>query len=168
VLVGDGGDFVATASYVLRPRGPLTWLDPGVFGTLGVGAGFALGAKLCRPESDVWLLWGDGAAGYGLTELDTLVRHRVPVIAVVGNDACWMQIAREQVEMLEDDVGCPLRHSDYHTVAEGLGGRGFRIERDEEVAAVLGDALAAARGGAPVLVNALLGATDFRKGSISI
>jgi len=168
VLVADGGDFVATASYVVRPRGPLSWLDPGVFGTLGCGAGFAIGAKLCRPESEVWLLWGDGAAGYGLAELDSFARHGLPVIAVVGNDAGWTQIAREQVQMLGDDVGCPLRHSDYQAVAEGFGGRGLRVEREEDIAAVLRDAAAAARGGSPVLVNALLGRSDFRKGSISM
>jgi acetolactate synthase-1/2/3 large subunit len=168
VLVGDGGDFVATASYVLSPRAPLGWLDPGVFGTLGVGAGFALAAKLLRPESDVWLLWGDGSAGYGLAEIDTFVRHRLPVIAVVGNDASWAQIRREQVEILKDDVGCELRHSDYHVVAEGLGGKGLRVDRDENGEGVLRQAVAAARGGSPVLVNAVLGSTDFRKGSISI
>jgi hypothetical protein len=75
VMVADGGDFVATASYIVRPRGPLSWLDPGAFGTLGVGAGFALGAKLARPDSEVWLIWGDGASGYGLAEFDTFVRH---------------------------------------------------------------------------------------------
>jgi len=168
VLVGDGGDFVATASYVLRPRAPLGWLDPGVFGTLGVGAGFALAAKLLRPESDVWLLWGDGSAGYGLAEIDTFVRHGLPVIAVVGNDASWAQIRREQVEILKDDVGCELRHSDYHVVAEGLGGKGLRVDRDEDVDGVLRQAVATARGGSPVLVNAVLGSTEFRKGSISI
>ena len=84
VLVGDGGDFVATASYTVRPRGPLSWLDPGVFGTLGVGAGFALAAKLVRPDADVWLLWGDGAAGYSILELDTFVRHGLPIIGVIG------------------------------------------------------------------------------------
>ena len=104
VMVADGGDFVATASYIVRPRGPLAWLDPGAFGTLGVGAGFALGAQLVRPQDEVWLIWGDGASGYGLMEFDTFVRHRVPVIAVVGNDASWAQIAREQVKMLGDDV----------------------------------------------------------------
>ena len=57
IIVADGGDFIGTAAYVVRPRGPLTWLDPGPFGTLGVGAGFALGAKLCRPDAEVWLLW---------------------------------------------------------------------------------------------------------------
>ncbi|MFO7538866.1 MAG: thiamine pyrophosphate-binding protein, partial [Chloroflexota bacterium] len=97
VIIGDGGDFVATASYIVRPRGPLRWLDPGPFGTLGAGAGFALGAKLCYPEAEVWLLYGDGSAGYTLSEFDTFHRHDLLVIAVVGNDGVWAQIAREQV-----------------------------------------------------------------------
>jgi len=95
IIVADGGDFIGTAAYVLRPRGPLSWLDPGPFGTLGIGAGFALGAKLCRPDSEVWLLWGDGSAGYSIMEYDTFVRHGVSVIGVIGNDSCWSQIARD-------------------------------------------------------------------------
>jgi thiamine pyrophosphate-dependent acetolactate synthase large subunit-like protein len=168
VLVGDGGDFVATASYVVAPRGPLAWLDPGPFGTLGVGAGFALAAKLCRPASDVWLLWGDGSAGYGLSEMDTFVRHGVGVLALVGNDASWAQIARDQVTILGDEVGTALRRTDYHVAAEGLGARGVVIAKSEDTARGLSEALALTRAGTPVLVNAHLARTDFRKGSISM
>lgn len=168
VLVADGGDFVATAAYTLRPRKPLSWLDPGPFGTLGVGAGFALGAKLCRPESEVWLLYGDGAAGYSLQEFDTFVRHKIPVIAVVGNDAAWAQIARDQVKVLEDDVGTTLLPTDYHKVAEGYGAKGFLIERAEEIDEVLQAARSAAKEGKPVLINVRIGKTDFREGSISM
>src|SRR5699024_2275621 len=63
-LVVDGGDFVGTAAYTLRPRGPLSWLDPGVFGTLGVGGGFAVGAALARPHTETWLVYGDGSSAY--------------------------------------------------------------------------------------------------------
>ncbi len=168
VLVADGGDFVGTASYVVAPRGPLSWLDPGVFGTLGVGAGFALAAKLVRPEAEVWLLWGDGSAGYGLAEYDTFVRHGVGVVAIVGNDASWAQIARDQVTLLGDAVGTELRRSDYEKVADALGGRGFRIERDDEIDGILAQAQAVARAGTPVLVNVHLARSDFRKGSISM
>ncbi|MGE5232773.1 MAG: thiamine pyrophosphate-binding protein [Acidobacteriota bacterium] len=168
VLVADGGDFVATAAYSIRPRGPLSWLDPGVFGTLGVGGGFALGAKLCRPQSEVWLLWGDGSAAYSLAEVDTMVRHGLPVIAVVGNDAAWTQIAREQVPMLGDDVAVTLRRTDYERVAEGYGGEGLRVERREELPEALAEAKRLAAAGHPVLVNVHLGRTEFRKGSISI
>ena len=168
VLVGDGGDFVATASYVLRPRRPLSWLDPGVFGTLGVGGGFALAAKLVRPSAEVWLLWGDGSAGYSLAEIDTCARHGLGVIAVVGNDGGWTQIAREQVEVLGDDVGTVLARCDYERVAEGYGGVGLRIERPEQIAATLAEAQRLAGEGRPVVINLLLGKSDFRKGSISM
>ncbi len=168
VLVADGGDFVATASYTLRPRAPLSWLDPGVFGTLGVGAGFALGAKLVRPESEVWIVYGDGSVGYSLAEFDTFARHNLPVIAVVGNDACWMQIARDQIEILGDDVGVTLARTDYHEAAEGFGGRGLVIRPGDDVMKALQEAKRIAKEGHPVLVNAHIGRTDFRKGSISI
>ncbi len=167
-LVADGGDFVGAASYVLRPRGPLRWLDPGVFGTLGVGGGFALGVAAARPDDEVWTIYGDGSVGYSLAEFDTYVRHGVGVVAVVGNDACWSQIAREQVEILEDPVGTELRRSDYHAVAEALGGVGIVVRRRDELAPAFERAREAARGGRPVLVNVHLARTDFRKGSLSI
>ena len=168
VFVADGGDFVATASYILRPRGPLTWLDPGAFGTLGVGAGFALGAKLVRPGDEAWIIWGDGASGYGLVEFDTFVRHGVPVIAVVGNDASWAQIARDQVKMLNDDVATVLARSDYHRVVEAFGGVGLEVRTMPDVPGVLQKAREIARSGKPVLVNVWLDKTDFREGSISM
>jgi thiamine pyrophosphate-dependent acetolactate synthase large subunit-like protein len=168
ILVADGGDFVATASYILRPRAPLSWLDPGVFGTLGVGAGFALGAKLSHPQKEVWLIYGDGAAGYSLQEFDTFVRHGIALIAVIGNDAGWTQIGRDQVPLFNDDVATVLRHTDYHLVAEGFGGRGFRLDKEEGMEDVFLKAREAAGHGRPVLINALIGKTDFRKGSISM
>lgn len=168
ICIGDGGDFVATASYTISPPGPLRWLDPGVFGTLGVGAGFALGAKLVHPDADVWVLYGDGAVGYSLSEFDTFVRHQVPVIAVVGNDASWSQIAREQVATFHDDVGTALSHADYQRVAEGFGATGLRIDDPELVPERLEQAQSIAASGTPVLVNVMLGKSDFRKGSVSM
>lgn len=168
VMIADGGDFAATASYVVRPRGPLSWLDPGVFGTLGVGAGFALGAAVCRPGAEVWVLFGDGAFGYGLPELDTFARHGIPVIAIVGNDASWAQIAREQVKLLQDDAGTVLRRTDYHVVAAGFGAEGILVKRDGDIDDVLHRARAAAASGRPVVVNAWLDKTEFREGSISM
>lgn len=167
-LVADGGDFVATAAYTLRPRRPLQWLDPGVFGTLGVGGGFALGAKMAAPGSEVWILYGDGSAGYSLQELDTFVRHGLPVIAVVGNDAGWTQIARDQVAVLKDDVGTVLRHTDYHVVAEGFGAAGILVEREDQIEDALQQARTLANDGQPVLINLIISPTDFRKGSISV
>jgi len=168
VFVADGGDFVATASYTLRPRAPRGWLDPGVFGTLGVGAGFALAAALERPGAEVWILFGDGACGWSLTEFDTFVRHGIPVIAVVGNDAGWTQIAREQVKMLGDDVGVTLSRAAYHEVAAAFGAEGILVKNDAEIADGLARARAAARAGRPALVNVWLDRSDFREGSISM
>ena len=168
VLVADGGDFVATASYVMHPRAPLTWLDPGVFGTLGVGAGFALGAAICRPDSEVWIIFGDGACGYGLAEFDTFVRHGIPVIAVVGNDAGWTQIAREQVKMLHDDVATVLARTAYHEVVAGFGAEGIVVNNMADVPAALARARVLAKAGKPVLVNVWLDKTEFREGSISM
>lgn len=170
VMVADGGDFVATAAYILRPRGPLRWLDPGAFGTLGVGGGFALGAKLCRPESDVWIIYGDGSLGYSIAEFDTFTRHKIPVIALVGNDAGWTQIEREQVPMFGSSVACQLAFSDYDVVAKGYGGKGLKLDRSNEdkMAEVFQEALKLNRGGESVLINALIGKTNFREGSISV
>jgi acetolactate synthase-like protein len=168
VLVVDGGDFVATASYILRPRAPLSWLDPGVFGTLGVGGGMALGASLVRPGREVWLVWGDGSSAYTLAEFDSYVRHGVAPIAVIGNDASWAQIAREQVEILGTTLGCDLRRTDYHKVAEGYGGVGLILTDPARVDATLAEAKSIAKTGRPVCINVHLRTTDFRKGSISI
>jgi acetolactate synthase-1/2/3 large subunit len=168
VLVADGGDFVGTASYTVRPRGPLRWLAPGAFGTLGVGGGFAIGAARARPGSEIWILYGDGSLGYSLIEFDSYARHGMAPIAIIGNDACWAQIAREQVKMLKDDVGVRLARTDYHRAAEGLGGAGLVITRDEDVAPTLARARELAAAGTPVLVNVHLAETDFREGSLSI
>ncbi len=168
VLVADGGDFVGTGAYTLHARSPLGWLDPGAFGTLGVGGGFALGAKLCRPDAEVWIIWGDGSSAYSLAEFDTFARHQVPVIGLIGNDACWAQIARDQIEMLKDDVAVMLAHSDYHLVATGYGGAGARVENMPEFLAAIEQARDSVRRGKPFLINAILAKSDFRKGSISM
>jgi acetolactate synthase-1/2/3 large subunit len=168
ILVADGGDFVATGSYVLRPRGPLSWLDPGVYGTLGVGGGFATGAAVCRPASEVWILWGDGSSAYSLAEFDTFVRHGLAPIAVIGTDALWAQIARDQTELLGDDVGTTLRDTAYHDVAAGYGGVGLLLDDEAKIGEVLEEAKRIAKTGKPVCVNVLLSRSDFRKGSISV
>ena len=168
MIVADGGDFVGTAAYILQPGGPLTWLDPGAFGTLGVGAGFALGSKLTHPATEVWLIYGDGAAGFSLQEFDTFVRHKTPVIALVGNDAGWTQIGRDQTIIFGDDVATVLRRTDYHLVAEGYGGKGFVVDKKEDIDQVFIEARQAAKAGHPGVINALIGKTPFRNGSISM
>uniref|UniRef100_A0A8C7XSN8 2-hydroxyacyl-CoA lyase 2 n=1 Tax=Oryzias sinensis TaxID=183150 RepID=A0A8C7XSN8_9TELE len=170
IIVADGGDFVGTAAYIMRPRGPLRWLDPGAFGTLGVGGGFALGAKLCRPESEVWIIYGDGSLGYSVAEFDTFTRHKTPVLALVGNDACWSQISREQVPILGSNVACGLAFTDYHVVADGYGGKGYLVGREEEsrLREIIKQAQKETKEGKATLLNVLIGKTNFREGSISV
>ena len=168
ILVADGGDFVGTASYTVRPRKALGWLDPGPFGTLGVGGGFAIGAKSSFPDKEVWIFYGDGASAYSLAEFDTLCRHKLPVIAIIGNDASWQQIAREQKQMLGSNIGTELAFNSYEKVAEGYGGKGYYVEDHESLFETLKKAKEDAKLGFPVLVNVKLAKSDFRKGSISV
>jgi len=168
IIIADGGDFVATASYIIRPCSLGGWLDPGVFGTLGVGAGFILGSYLSNPDSIIWAIYGDGAFGYSLMEFDTFVRHKIPVIAVIGNDAGWTQITRDQVEILKDPIGTSLTYTKYHEAIIALGGVGLSIENENDITPVLLQARKYAEEGNAVAINVKIGKTDFRKGSISI
>ncbi|CAJ0930845.1 unnamed protein product, partial [Mesorhabditis belari] len=170
ILVADGGDFVGSAAYVVRPRGPLQWLDPGAFGTLGVGGGFALGAKTVYPNKPVYIIWGDGSCGYSLMEYDTFARFKLGVVSVIGNDACWSQIAREQVPMFGTAVSTQLAPTPYEKVAEALGGWGAAItdKNEDETEEILGSAAAKSKQGVPALVNVHIGKSDFREGSISV
>jgi len=168
LLVVDGGDFVGTASYILRPRQPLSWLDPGVFGTLGVGGGFAVGASLVRPGKEVWLIYGDGSCAYSLAEMDTCVRHGLAPIAVIGTDGSWAQIAREQVPMLGTDIGTVLNRAAYHEAAQGYGAAGLLLDDPARIDATLREAKTIAASRRPVVINVHIARTDFRKGSISV
>ncbi|KAK6014843.1 thiamine pyrophosphate enzyme, TPP binding domain protein, partial [Ostertagia ostertagi] len=170
ILVADGGDFVGSAAYIVRPRGPLQWLDPGAFGTLGVGGGFALGAKVVHPDRPVYILWGDGSSGYSIMEYDTFTRHKLPVIGVIGNDACWSQIAREQIPMFDSSVAVDLARTHYDKVAAALGGWGVTIDAENvsSTEEILEEALRENRQGKSALLNVLIGKTDFREGSISV
>jgi len=169
IIIGDGGDFVGTVANILSGRGPMSWLDPGSFGTLGVGGGFALAAKTIHPEKPVWLLWGDGSSGFSLAEIDTMCRHNLPIVAVIGNDAGWTQIERDQVPIFDDDVACTLEYTAYHTVAEGYGGIGMLVKYGESLVEKLEEAKSVClEKKKPVVVNVLLGSSSFREGSISV
>jgi len=168
VLVADGGDFAATAAYTLHPRKPLSWLDPGVFGTLGVGGGFALGAAACCPDDYIWIIYGDGSAAYSLAEFETFAKNGLKVCGIVGNNGSWEQIARDQVELLGADTAVTLPRSDYHRVAEGYGAAGERVDTIEGFEQAVCHALSSMDRGVPYLINAIIGSTPFRKGSLSM
>lgn len=124
-----------------------------------------------KPDANVIIIYGDGSVGYTIMEYDTMVRHNLPCVAIVGNDACWTQIAREQVPMLGSDVACPLAYTDYNKVAESLGGLGIKL--DDKNKGELAKCFQAAierskKEKKPMLINVLIGKTDFRAGSISV
>ncbi|EKP95775.1 thiamine pyrophosphate-binding protein [Thermaerobacter subterraneus] len=167
-VIGDGGDFIGTAAKIVRPRRyPAGWLDPGPLGTLGVGMGFALAARVLRPDDPVVVLLGDGAAGLDLLEYEAAVRLDLPFVAVVGNDAAWTQIRRLQVQLFGTDraVATQLSYARYDQVVAALGGHGEWVERPEEVRPAIERALASGR---PALVNVKMGVSDFRAGAIAV
>lgn len=142
-------------------------------GTLGVGGGFALAAKLANPEANVIILYGDGSLGYSLMEFDTFVRHKVPVTAIIGNDACWTQIAREQVPVLGSDVACKLDYTSYEKAVIALGANGYSVDgttSESDLIKTIEEAINKTKGenGRPSLVNCLLGKSTFREGSVSV
>ncbi|MDF1565254.1 MAG: thiamine pyrophosphate-binding protein [Deltaproteobacteria bacterium] len=167
IVVGDGGDFVATAAYNLELKTPFSWLDPGPLGTLGVGPGYAMAAKLAHPDRQVVIVFGDGSFGLNGMEVEAMVRQGIDVKMVIGNDACWTQIARAQRDMYGEErmIATPLSYARYDQVAQGLGGHGEWVEAPEEIGPALDRAFAADRA---AVVNVKIGASDFRKGAISV
>jgi acetolactate synthase-1/2/3 large subunit len=167
VVIGDGGDFVATAAYVLKMEHPQIWMDPGPLGTLGVGPGYAMAAKLCRPDANVVLVYGDGSFGFHALEFEAMVRQNIPVVSVIGNDAAWTQIRRGQVELYgtERAVATGLEYTRYDKVVEAVGGFGAYVEKVEDLPAALDAAFAS---GKPSCVNVKIAGSDFRKGAISV
>jgi acetolactate synthase-1/2/3 large subunit len=167
IIIGDGGDFVATAASIVRVHGQGHWLDPGPLGTLGVGPGYAMAAKLAKPDSEVVIVYGDGSFGLHAMEFEACVRQKINVVGVIGNDAGWTQIRRGQEQLYgeERSVATKLAYTRYDRVVEALGGHGEYCERPEQIRPAMERALAA---GKPALVNVKIGGSDFRKGAISI
>jgi len=153
IVIGDGGDFVSYAGRVIDSYLPGCWLDPGPFGCLGTGPGYALAAKLAHPERQVVLLLGDGAFGFSGMEFDTLARHGVNVVGVMGNNGIWA-LEKHPMEFLYGySVAADLRPATrYDQVVEALGGHGELVERPGDVGPALERAFDA---GVPALVNVL-------------
>jgi acetolactate synthase-1/2/3 large subunit len=151
VVIGDGGDFVSFAGRFVEPARPGSWLDPGPYGCLGTGLGYALAARLARPSAQVVLLLGDGAAGFSLMDVDTLVRHRLPVAIVCGNNGIW-GLEKHPMRMLYGyDVAADLQpQCRYDRVAEALGAGGELVTSPAQLGPALRRAFDA---GVPYLVN---------------
>jgi acetolactate synthase I/II/III large subunit len=153
VVIGDGGDFVSFAGKFVEPRRPGGWLDPGPYGCLGAGLGSAIAARIARPSAQVVLLLGDGAAGFSLMDVDTLVRHNLPVVMVMGNNSAW-GLEKGPMQMLYGyDVAADLaEQTRYDEVVRALGGAGETVTDPREIGPALDRAFAA---NAPYLVNVI-------------
>ncbi len=153
IVIGDGGDFVSFAGRLIDSYEPGCWLDPGPFGCLGSGPGYALAAKLAHPSRQVLLLMGDGAFGFSGMELDTLARHGVAVVCVIGNNGIWA-LEKHPMEFLYGySVAASLRESTrYDLVAEALGCHGELVSQPSELRPALERAF---ESGRPSVVNVL-------------
>jgi acetolactate synthase-1/2/3 large subunit len=153
VVIGDGGDFVSFAGRMIETYEPGCWMDPGPYGCLGSGPGFALAAKLAHPDRQVCLLLGDGAFGFSGLEFDTLVRHGVPVVGVMGNNGIWA-LEKHPMEFLYGySVAADLQpECRYDEIVRTLGGHGELVGRPGELRPALDRAFAS---GKPALVNVL-------------
>lgn len=153
IVIGDGGDFVSFAGKYVEPRHPGGWLDPGPYGCLGAGLGSAIAARIARPSAQVVLLLGDGAAGMSLLDVDTLVRHNLPVVMVCGNNSAW-GLEKQPMQMLYGyDVAADLApQTRYDDVVRALGGGGETVTDPRQIGAALDRAFAA---GVPYLVNVI-------------
>lgn len=152
VVIGDGGDFVSFAGRYIEPEQPGRWLDPGPYGCLGTGPGFALAAGITHPGSPLFLLMGDGAAGFALSDIDSLVRHRIPAVIVVGNNAGWALEKHPMRWLYGYDVIADLPATRYDEIAIALGGGGETVTDPAQIGPALDRAMAA---GLPYLVNVL-------------
>lgn len=153
VVIGDGGDFVSFAGKFVEPKRPGGWLDPGPYGCLGAGMGAAMAARIARPSSQVVLLYGDGAAGMSLMDVDSLVRHNLPVVMLVGNNSAWGLEKGPMQWLYGYDVAADLApQTRYDQVVTALGGGGEMVTDPKEIGPALDRAFAS---GIPYLVNVM-------------
>jgi acetolactate synthase-1/2/3 large subunit len=151
VVIGDGGDFVSYAGKYVEPARPGRWLDPGPYGCLGTGLGYAIAARLANPSAQVVVLLGDGAAGFSLMDADTLVRHGLPVVMICGNNGIWGLEKHPMRFLYGYDVAADLQpQCRYDEVVRALGGAGELVTRPAEIGPALRRAF---DSGVPYLVN---------------
>jgi acetolactate synthase-1/2/3 large subunit len=158
VVICDGGDFASYAGKLVEVFEPGCWLDTGPYGCLGNGLGYSVAARVARPSSQVVALLGDGAAGFSLMDADTLVRHDLPVVMVVGNNGMWGLEKHPMQAVYGWDVACDLQPAcRYDEVVRALGGAGETVVDPEEVGPALDRAFSA---GVPYLVNVVTDPAD--------
>jgi len=153
IVIGDGGDFVSYAGRVVDTYEPGTWMDPGPYGCLGAGPGQAIGAKLAHPDKQVCLLLGDGAFGFSAIEFDTMARHDIGVVAIVGNNGIWALEHHPMKFLYGYSMAAELRQGTrYDQVAEALGCDAELVSEPGELRPALERAF---ESGRPTLLNVL-------------
>jgi len=158
VTIGDGGDFVSYAGKYLEPATPGSWLDPGPYGCLGTGLGYAMGARVTYPDRQICVLMGDGAAGFSLMDVESLARQKLPVVMVVGNNGIWGLEKHPMQAMYGYDVAADLQPGlRYDAVVSALGGAGETVAKATDLGPALKRAFAA---GVPYMVNVLTDPAD--------
>jgi acetolactate synthase-1/2/3 large subunit len=159
VVVNDGGDFVSYSGKYIDSYEPGCWLDPGPYGCLGTGMGYAIAARIARPDKQVVVMMGDGAAGFSLMDVDTLVRHKLPVVIIVGNNGIWGLEKHPMQAIYGYDVAAELTPGTrYDEVVNALGGAGEIVDTPEDIGPALDRAFAS---GVPYLVNVLTDPEDI-------
>ncbi|MBV1848787.1 acetolactate synthase [Catellatospora tritici] len=158
VTIGDGGDFVSYAGRYLEPSVPGSWLDPGPYGCLGTGMGYAMGARITYPDRQICVLMGDGAAGFSLMDVESLVRQHLPVVMVVGNNGIWGLEKHPMRAMYGYDVAADLQPAlRYDEVVRAMGGAGETVRDADQLGAAFDRAFAS---GVPYLVNVITDPDD--------
>ncbi len=158
VVICDGGDFASYAGKFVEVFEPGCWLDTGPYGCLGNGPGYAIAARTVRPSSQIVLLLGDGAAGFSLMDVDTMVRHQLPVVMVVGNNGMWGLEKHPMQAIYGWDMACDLQPGlQYDQVVKALGGAGETVSDPSEIGPALDRAFAS---GVPYMVNVLTDPSD--------
>ena len=153
-VVGDGGDIVSYGGRVINVAKPGYWLDPGPMGCLGTGTGFAMAAQIARPGQKVLILHGDGAFGLNGMEFESMVRQKLPIVSIIGNDGAWGQIKHPQRALIGHATAAELTPGTrYDKMVEALGGHGELVERPEDIQPALARAFAS---GLPSCVNVLI------------
>ncbi|MCZ6559084.1 MAG: thiamine pyrophosphate-binding protein [SAR324 cluster bacterium] len=165
VYIGDGGDIVTFSGSVVKPRQPGHWMDPGPLGTLGVGTSFAMASKLCQPDKEVVVLFGDGAFSLTGWDFETMVRFKLPFVGVVGNNSAWNQIRFGQISKYgadRGDVANVLGDVRFDQFATMLGGYGEHVEDPEDIAPAL---QRARESGLPSLINVRIDPDAYSSGT---
>ena len=152
IVIGDGGDFVSFAGKFIEPQVPGRWLDPGPYGALGTGPGYAMAARIAHPDAPVFLLMGDGAAGFSFMDVESLMRHRMPVVIIIGNNAGWALEKHPMRFLYGYDVIADLPATRFDLIAQSFGCGGELVEDPEAIGPAIDRALAS---GIPYVVNVM-------------